>query len=51
LLNQRVDNYRSEGDTQRALIALLQTAYRDLDRRLTRLEERAGETGPGARSR
>jgi chromosome segregation ATPase len=51
LLNQRVDNYRSEADTQRAIIALLQTSYRDLDRRLTRLEERAGETGPGARSR
>jgi chromosome segregation ATPase len=51
LLNQRVDNYRSEADTQRAIIALLQTSYRDLDRRLTRLEERAGDPGPGARSR
>ncbi len=51
LLNQRIDNYRSEADTQRAIIALLQTSYRDLDRRLTRLEEQAGGTGPGARSR
>ena len=45
LLNQRVDNYRSEADTQRSIIALLQTSYRDLDRRLTRLEERAGDAG------
>ena len=41
----------ARADAQRAILALLQTSYRDLDRRLTRLEERAGETGPGARSR
>jgi len=51
LLVQRVAEYRSESDAQRAILSLLQTSYRDLDRRLTRLEERAGDTGPGARSR
>ena len=40
---------QSEGDAQRAIIALLQTSYRDLDRRLTRLEERAGEAGSSLR--
>ena len=51
LLVQRVAEYRSESDAQRAILSLLQTSYRDLDRRLTRLEERAGDTGPGAGSR
>jgi chromosome segregation ATPase len=46
LLVQRVAEYRSEGDAQRAILSLLQTPYRDLDRRVTRLEERTGETRP-----
>ena len=46
LLVQRVAEYRSEGDAQRAILSLLQTSYRDLDRRVTRLEERTGEMRP-----
>jgi chromosome segregation ATPase len=50
LLAQRVTEYRSENDAQRAILSLLQTSYRDLDRRVTRLEERAGETEPRPRA-
>jgi chromosome segregation ATPase len=46
MLVQRVDEYRRESDAQRTILSLLQTSYRDLDRRVTRLEERAGETRP-----
>ena len=46
LLVQRVAEYRSESDAQRTILSLLQTSYRDLDRRVSRLEERAGETRP-----
>ena len=49
LLAQRVAEYRSESDAQRVSIALLQTSYRDLDRRVTRLEERAGDAGSSRR--
>jgi chromosome segregation ATPase len=49
LLAQRVADYRSESDSQRQILSLLQTSYRDLDRRLTRLEERAGEPGSSRR--
>ena len=46
LLDQRVERYRVENDAaHREILALLHTSYRDLDRRLTRLEERAGEAG------
>jgi chromosome segregation ATPase len=45
LLAQRVAEYRSQADAERAILSLLQTSYSDLDRRLTRLEERAREAG------
>jgi chromosome segregation ATPase len=50
LLAQRVADYPGERDTQRTILSLLQTSYRDLDRRVSRLEERAGETGPWPRA-
>jgi chromosome segregation ATPase len=43
LLAQRVAEYRGESDTQRTILSRLQMSYRDLDRRVTRLEGRAGE--------
>ena len=47
LLDQRVERFRVENDAaHREILALLHTSYRELDRRLTRLEERAGEAGP-----
>jgi len=48
-LSRRVEEYRGESDAQRTILSLLQTSYRDLDRRVTRLEERAGEMGPRSR--
>jgi chromosome segregation ATPase len=44
LLARRVAEYRGESDAQRTILSLLQMSYRDLDRRVTRLEGRAGET-------
>jgi chromosome segregation ATPase len=50
LLDQRVERYRIENDVaHREILALLHASYRDLDRRVTRLEERAGGAGPSAR--
>ncbi len=49
MLSRNVEQYRAESDAQRTILSLLQTSYRDLDRRVTRLEERAGEMNPRPR--
>jgi hypothetical protein len=50
LLDQRVERYRIENDVaHREILTLLHASYRELDRRVTRLEERAGEAGPSGR--
>jgi chromosome segregation ATPase len=46
MLSRRVEDYRSESDAQRTMLSLLQTSYRDLDRRVTRLEARADDASP-----
>lgn len=41
LLDQRVERYRQENEAAHTeILVLLRTSYRDLDRRVTRLEER-----------
>lgn len=46
LLDQRVERYRRESDdAHQEILALLRTSYRDLDRRVGRLEERSSEGG------
>jgi len=50
LLDQRVERYRVENDVaHREILALLHASYRELERRVTRLEERA--EGPGSSAR
>jgi chromosome segregation ATPase len=51
LLDQRVERYRNENEmAHREILALLHSSYRELDRRLTRLEERARDEGDSPRS-
>ena len=46
LLDQRVERYRVENETaHREIAALLLTSYRELDRRVTQLEQQAGDSG------
>jgi chromosome segregation ATPase len=50
LLDQRVERYRVENDVaHREILALLHASYRELECRVTRLEERA--EGPGSSAR
>jgi chromosome segregation ATPase len=50
LLDQRVERYRNENEmAHREILALLHSSYRELDRRLTVLEERARDAGDDPR--
>jgi chromosome segregation ATPase len=47
MLDQRVERYRREHEiAHQEILTLLRTSYQDLERRLTRLEARIGESGP-----
>jgi len=47
LLDQRIERYRRENDdAHQEILVLLRTSYRDMDRRVGRLEERSSEGGP-----
>jgi len=47
MLDERVERYRRQHEVaHQEILALLRTSYQDLDRRVTRLEARIGESGP-----
>ena len=47
MLDERVERYRREHEVaHREILTLLRTSYQDLERRVTRLETRIGESGP-----
>jgi len=47
MLDQRVERYRREHEVaHQEILVLLRTSYQDLERRVTRLEARIGESGP-----
>jgi chromosome segregation ATPase len=47
MLGQRLERYRREHEVaQQEILALLRTSYQDLERRVSRLEARIGESGP-----
>ncbi len=47
ILDQRLERYRREHEiAQQEILALLRTSYQDLERRVSRLEARIGESGP-----
>ena len=47
MLDQRLERYRREHEVaQQEILALLRTSYQDLERRVSRLEARIGESGP-----
>ena len=47
MLDERVERYRREHEVaHQEILTLLRTSYQDLERRVTRLEARIGESGP-----
>ena len=47
MLDERVERYRREHEVaHQEILTLLRTSYQDLERHVTRLEARIGESGP-----